>query len=268
MAQDAGAGAGAGMILRSLAFNLAFYLNLAGILVVGVPVYLMSRHQVFALAGYWSRSSLWLLRVICRTGVEFRGLDNIPKGALIIAPKHQSIWETFALLPYFDDFTFVLKRELTMIPFFGWYLWRAEQVAINRKQGSSSLSQVTRAAREIAARGRQIFIFPEGTRRPVGAPPQYKFGVAQVYGETGMACLPVALNSGLFWPRRSFLRRPGTVVVEFLPLIAPGLGKSEFLKVLAERIETATDALVAEAIARDPSSRAAAGRDGGISARN
>lgn len=241
------------LVLRSLLFNLLFYANLVGMMLVGLPTLLMERHAVYGLARYWRRSSLWLARVICGMKVEYRGEANIPAGALIIAPKHQSIWETFALVDHFDDFSFVLKRELIMIPFFGWYLKAAKQVAIDRSKGRSSLAQVSAAARRLMAENRQLFIFPEGTRRPVGAPPSYRFGVAQVYGKTGARCLPVALNSGLFWARRSFLRRPGTVVVEFLPVIEPGLDKQEFLKVLTERIETATERLVDEAIAKDPS---------------
>lgn len=240
------------LLLRSLLFNILFYANLIGLLLVGLPTLLMERHAVYGLARYWRRSSLWLARVICNMRVEYRGEANIPKGALIIAPKHQSIWETFALVDHFEDFSFVLKRELIMIPFFGWYLKAAKQVAIDRANGRSSLAQVSAAARRLMAEGRQLFIFPEGTRRPVGAPPSYRFGVAQVYAETGASCLPVALNSGLFWARRSFWRRPGTIVVEFLPLIGPGLNKQDFLRQLSDEIETATNRLVAEAVAKDP----------------
>lgn len=240
------------LLLRSLVFNILFYANLILALLIGFPALFMHRQAVYGIARYWRRSSLWLARVICGMKVEYRGEANIPKGAVIIAPKHQSIWETFALVDHFEDFSFVLKRELTLIPFFGWYLKAAKQVAIDRKAGRSAMNQVVAAARTLMAEGRQLFIFPEGTRRPVGAPPLYRFGVAQVYEETGAPCLPVALNSGLFWARRSFLRRPGTIVVEFLPVIAPGLNKQDFLKVLSERIETATNRLVDEAVAKDP----------------
>lgn len=247
------------LALRSLVFNVLFYVNLLGVMIIGLPVLFMGRHGVFAVARYWRRSSLWLASVICDMHVEYRGEQNIPKGAVIIAPKHQSIWETFALLGHVEDFSFVLKRELILIPFFGWYLKAAQQVAIDRSKGKSALAQVAAAARDLMRDGRQLFIFPEGTRRPVGAPPQYKYGVAQVYAETGAKCLPVALNSGLFWPRRSFLRWPGTIVVEFLPVIEPGLDKQEFLALLSERIETATDRLVADAVAKNPALAVARG---------
>jgi 1-acyl-sn-glycerol-3-phosphate acyltransferase len=241
------------LALRSVIFNIAFYVNLITALLLSLPLMLVGRRAVLELARYWGRSSLWLARVICGMRFEVRGLENIRPGALIVASKHQSIWETFTLPIFFDDFSYILKRELTWIPLFGWYLWRAEQVGINRGKGSSALAQVAAAARRIFADGRQLFIFPEGTRRPAGAPPAYKYGAAYVYAHAQTPCLPVALNSGLFWARRSFLRRPGVVVLSFLPIIEPGLDARSFLTRLTDDIETETNKLNAEALARDPS---------------
>ena len=241
------------LALRSVVFNIAFYLNLTVLVLVFSPILFMSRHQVFWLARLWGANSLWLLDKICGLKVEYRGMENIPQGGFIIAPKHQSVWETFALLPKFPDFCFVLKRELTWIPWFGWYTKTAEQIAINRASGSTALAQVTLFAQRYVKQGRQVFIFPEGTRRQIGSPPLYKYGVAHVYAVTGARCLPVALNAGLFWPRRSFIRRPGTVVVEFLPVIEPGLDKAEFIAVLEKCLEAVTERLIAEAVAADPS---------------
>ena len=241
------------IFIRSLLFNAAFYINLFGLMVLGLPTLLMGRHAVFAVARAWSRSSLWLLRVICNLDVEFRGTEHIPQGGFILAPKHQSVWETFALVLFVPDFSYILKRELMWIPLFGWYLARSEQIAIDRARGSTALTQATRRSCALLASGRQIFIFPEGTRRPVGAPPLYKYGVANIYGEGRAPCVPVALNSGLFWPRRTFIRRPGKVLVEFLEPIQPGLDKQAFLKVLSEKLETATNRLIDESIAQDPS---------------
>ena len=241
------------LFLRSFVFNILFYVNLTGLVLFGVPLLFMGRFGVFKLARAWAWSSLWLLDKICGMKIEIRGREKIPQGGLIIAPKHQSIWETFVLTTQMPDFSYVLKRELTWIPFFGWYLIRAEQMAIDRGSGRTALKQIATSAKAFIAQGRQVFIFPEGTRRAVDAPPQYKFGVAQIYSETGATCLPVALNAGLFWPRRSFLRKPGTVVLEFLDPIPPGLTKAAFLRELESRIETATNHLVAEARAKDPS---------------
>jgi 1-acyl-sn-glycerol-3-phosphate acyltransferase len=235
------------IFIRSALFNFLFYANTIVLMIVGFPTMIFGRRAVLSLARLWSRSSLWLLRVICGTSAEFRGVENIPKGACIIAPKHQSFWETFALVGYFDDFSYVLKRELTFIPLFGWYLLRAGQIAIDRGNAQAALRQLVAKAEALFAARRQLFIFPEGTRRAPGAPPAYKAGVAYVYDKTGVPCLPVALNAGLFWPRRRFLRFPGTIVVEFLPAIAPGMQRGAFLQELQRRIETATDRLIAEA---------------------
>ena len=243
------------IFLRSAIFNLLFYINLIALMIAGLPCMFFGRHAVFALARTWAKSSLWLLKVVCGTGAEFRGIQNIPKGGYIIAPKHQSIWETFALCLYFPDFSFILKRELTWIPVFGWYLKAAEQIAINRSTGSAALAEASQRSRDILADGRQVFIFPEGTRRPVGGKPIYKFGVAHIYSQTNVACVPVALNSGLFWPRRSFIRRPGTILVEFLEPIPAGLERGEFLRLLQDRMESASNRLNEESLAAHPELR-------------
>jgi 1-acyl-sn-glycerol-3-phosphate acyltransferase len=240
------------IFIRSALFNFLFYATMIVLMIVGLPALLFGRKAILALARTWSRFSLWLLKVVCGTSAEFRGLENIPKGACIIAPKHQSFWETFALILYFDDFAYVLKRELTFIPVFGWYLQRAGQIAINRATARTALRQLVVKAKVLFAEGRQLFLFPEGTRRAPGAPPAYKAGVAYLYEKTRVPCLPIALNSGLFWPRRSFLRFPGTIIVEFLPVIAPGMKRDAFLRKLQWRIESATDRLIAEAARKQP----------------
>jgi 1-acyl-sn-glycerol-3-phosphate acyltransferase len=202
------------------------------------------------MAELWGRTSVWMLRVVCGTKMEVRGLEYL-NGArlsdpLIIAAKHQSTWETFALLKLFEDFTFIVKRELMWVPIFGWCMWKGRMIPVDRGAGSQALTNMTNRAREEIRTGRQLIIFPEGTRRAAGAEPRYKFGVAHLYAETGVPCIPVALNSGLFWPRRKFMRWPGTIVVEFLPPIPPGLDKSEFFQRLQDDIETATARLLAE----------------------
>jgi len=234
------------IILRSLLFNLAFYLNLGVLLIGAFLALVLPRRAVLDMAKLWGRTSVWLLRVICGTRVEFRGLEKLPKGALIVAAKHQSTWETFALLRLFDDFTFIVKRELMWIPIFGWCMAKGRMIPVDRSAGSQALGAMTKRAREEIRTGRQLIIFPEGTRRPPGAAPRYKFGVAHLYAEVGVPCVPVALNSGLFWPRRAFLRLPGTIVVEFLDPIPPGLDKDVFFKRLQTDIETATARLITE----------------------
>jgi 1-acyl-sn-glycerol-3-phosphate acyltransferase len=240
------------IFLRSLVFNIVFYINLIVLMLVGVPRLFFGRFAAMAHARLWGRSSIYWLTLICGTKVEFRGLDKIPQGACIIASKHQSIFETFALLTHSPDFTYAVKRELRFIPLFGWYLTGTEQISIHRGKGAAAMAQLLRAARTAFKEGRQLLIFPEGTRRPAGAPPAYKYGVAQVYTASGVPCVPVALNAGLFWARRSFLRRPGTLVVEYLDPIAPGLDRQTFFNLLQERIETASNRLMDEAIAERP----------------
>lgn len=241
------------VLLRSFVFNVCFYVLLIVLMVLGIPVLLLRRRRIVQTwARLWARSSLVLLQLICGLKVEFRNLERVPEGAALIASKHQSFLETFALLCVVPDFTFVHKRELGRLPFFGWYLKGTEQISIDRSRRSAALNEVAKASQRIFGEGRQLIIFPEGTRQPIGAAPEYKASVAFVQAETGVTCVPVALNSGLFWPRRQFRRFPGTIVIEFLEPIAPGLRKAEFMKLLQERIETATNRLVTEACQANP----------------
>jgi len=235
------------LVLRSLAFNALFYLNLAlWLLFAASPALLLPRRALLAVARAWAHSSLWLMRVVAGTRYEISGLENIPQGGMIVASKHQSFWETFVLITICADPVIILKRELTWIPFFGWCLLKLRMIPVDRGGRARALAQVTRRARtELGDKGRQLLIFPEGTRRPPGAEPAYKFGVTHLYTELNLPCLPVALNSGLYWPRRKFLRRPGTIRLEILPPIAPGLDKTAFHTLLIEKIETASDRLLA-----------------------
>ena len=217
------------IFLRSLAFNVLFYFVLVVLIIIAIPTLAMPLPALLTVAGWWARSSIFLMRVVCNIRVEFRGVEKIPKGPLIVASKHQSMWETFALLPCFEQPIFIVKREL---------------ISVDRGAGARALKDMTRRAAAAVRSGRQLVIFPEGTRTPVGAPPRYKPGVAQVYVGSGVNCLPVALNSGLFWPRRTFRRYPGTLVVEFLDLLPPGLPRDQFLARAREVIEDATNRIV------------------------
>jgi 1-acyl-sn-glycerol-3-phosphate acyltransferase len=241
------------LAIRSIAFNVLFYVSLLALMIIGSPAMLFGRRGVFAMANAWRVTSVWLLEKICGLSVEYRGIENIPPGAVLIAAKHQSFLETFALLKYAPDFAIVLKRSLTYIPFFGLYLIVSKQIAIDRARGRAALQQIEEAAKPVLAAGRQIFIYPEGTRRPPGAPPRYKMGVTALYAANSAPCLPVALNTGLFWRRRGFLRRPGVAVIEYLPPIPPGLARDAFAARLQADIEAACDRLNAEAVKRDPS---------------
>jgi 1-acyl-sn-glycerol-3-phosphate acyltransferase len=234
------------LVIRSVAFNVLFYLNLFVHVIAALPTLLMPRGGIIAVAKFWARTNLWLLRTVCGIEAEFRGLDKIPSGPLLVSSKHQSLWETFALMPILSDPAYIMKRELMWIPLFGWYAWKASMIPVDRKKGSQALTDMNACARRELSRNRQIIIFPEGTRRPPGAEPRYKYGVVHLYAEMGVPCLPIALNSGLFWPRRSMRRYPGTIRVEVLDPIPPGLGKEAFFERLQRDVEAATARLVAE----------------------
>jgi len=233
-------------LLRSLLFNLLFYLNTLLWLTVALPTFLLPYRAIIWIAKTWGRCNLVLLRLVAGIDYEIRGREKIPHGPIIVAAKHQSAWETFALLPLFDNPFFIVKRELQWLPIFGWLMIKGRMVPVDRGAGSKALNAMTERARVELAKGRQLIIFPEGTRRPAGAEPRYKFGVAQLYAAEGVPCVPVALNSGLFWPRRSIMLHPGAVLVEVLDPIAPGLDKDAFLERLQQEIETATARLIAE----------------------
>ena len=233
--------------VRSIVFNTLFYLNTLFWMLVGLPTFLLPYRGIIAIAKMWGRSNLVLLRVVAGIDYDFRGLEKVPPGAAIIAAKHQSAWETFALLTCFDNPAFILKRELQWIPIFGWFTIKGRMVPVDRRKGTQAIPAMIERARIELARGRQLLIFPEGTRRPAGAEPRYRYGVALIYGASDVPCVPVALNSGLFWPRRSLRMRPGKVLVEILDTIPAGLQRDEFFKLLQERIEPATARLIAEA---------------------
>jgi 1-acyl-sn-glycerol-3-phosphate acyltransferase len=233
-------------LVRSVLFNLLFYLNLAVHLCAALPTLVLPRPALLHVVRLWAHTNLWLLRAVCGIKAEFRGLEKIPRGPLLVASKHQSTWETFALFPLFADPAFILKRELMWLPLFGWFAWKAGMIPVDRGARAQALAAIAARALIELARNRQIIIFPEGTRRRPGAEPAYKYGVVHLYAQTGVACLPIALNSGLFWPRRTLRRHPGTIVVECLDPIAPGLDTKDFAELLQRTIETATTRLIEE----------------------
>jgi 1-acyl-sn-glycerol-3-phosphate acyltransferase len=233
------------LALRSVAFNALFYLNLVLHIIAALPTFFLPRRVFMTIAKSWGRTSNALLTV-AGIRVEMRGLEKIPPGALLVASKHQSFWEAFTLLTLFDDPAFIVKRELMWIPFFGWLLWKADQVPVDRRAKGGAMAGMLESAHKELGRGRQIVIFPEGTRTAPGAPPAYKSGLASLYAATNAPCLPVALNAGVFWPRRKFLRYPGTIVLEVLDPIPPDLDRQVFAARVEADIEAATARLIAE----------------------
>lgn len=246
-------------VVRSALFAVAFYGATALIAIVGAPGFLLlPQRRAMSLVRLWGRVGIFLLRVVAGVRTEIRGRENIPCGKALVASKHQSMFETFALLPLLRFPSAVLKRELAQIPVFGLWTVKTGMIPVDRDKGASALRKLSTRAQAELAKGRQIIVFPEGTRRSPGAPPDYQSGIALLYKTLDVPVVPVALNSGLFWPRRSFRRYPGTIVVEFLPPIPPGLSSKTFLEALQTAIETAADRLLVEAARADPSLQLAA----------
>ncbi|MEO9168266.1 MAG: lysophospholipid acyltransferase family protein [Aestuariivirga sp.] len=235
------------IFLRSLIFNATFYVAMILFLIVFSPVLLMPRIYAIRALQLWGRSANWLMTTICRIEIEVRGQENIPPGPLLVVGKHQSIWETFALPPLFDDPCMVEKKELFYIPIYGWpYTYKFKMIGVDRSAGSKALKDLIKRGKEEIARGRQIIILPEGTRRAVGAEPDYKPGAAALYNALGVPCVAFGLNAGLFWPRRQFLRRPGKIVIEFSKPLPAGLPRKQFDKLMQETIEGITNRLISE----------------------
>lgn len=236
------------LALRSILFTAAFYLTTLIQMISYAPFYFfLPRKKAWIVPKTWARVTLFLQKYIAGTSYEIEGLENLPKGAYIIAPKHQSAWETFGLVPYLDDPSLIMKRELTWIPLFGWYMLKTGIIPIDRGSPLKAMKAVLTGAKEKTEQGRQILIFPEGTRKQPGDEPDYKPGIIAIYNELGLQVVPIAHNAGLYWPRGNFRRYPGKIRVRVLPPIEGGLNKREFLPKLIEATETACDELLVAA---------------------
>lgn len=231
--------------IRSLLFHIAYFVwNIVyPVLVFWGPIF--PQRICLTLCRVHLRGLYLLERVIM--GLDYRviGRENLPaEGSYIIAPKHQSVWETLKLHLIFGDPAIILKRELMRIPIWGWYLARIGLIPVDRGRGGKALKSMLEGARKVAAEGRPIVIFPQGTRIAPGQWSPYRYGTAKLYAELGVPIVPVALNSGVFWGKNRFLKRSGTITVEILPPIPPGLSETEILDRLADIIEPASDRLV------------------------
>lgn len=226
--------------LRSVLFFLWFASISTILSLVFVPVLALPRGATVWLARLWARATFWGLKFFAGISFDVRG--TVPRGPVLVAAKHMSMWDTLALYLVLDQPGIVLKRELLYVPFFGWFVSKAAAIPIDRSAGASALRKMSQAASRVLAEGRPVLIFPEGTRKKPGAAPDYKPGVAGLYGMLEVPCVPAALNSGVYWT--GFIKRPGTIVLEFLDPIPPGLKRAQFMTLLEKRIETATAALL------------------------
>ena len=230
--------------VRSLIFTLWLYLSMPLFAVGLSPALLMPHGVAIAVIKLWARFVLFGLRWIAGVKVEVRGLEHRPTGPALIAAKHQGMLDVIAPFAFLDDACFVMKKELMPLPFFGWFAWKTKMIAVDRAAHAKALKDMVRQTRARLAEGRQILIFPEGTRTTPGEPADYKPGVAAIYRDVDAPCWPVATNSGVHWPAHGFKRYPGTVVFEFLPPIPAGLKRAAFMAELESRIETASTALL------------------------
>lgn len=236
------------MTLRSLIFIIYIYLTMTILAFVCLPFIIFSRRVAVETVRFWIKSTRIALRVLCGITTEIRGVENIPEGPLIWASKHQSMYDAFVPWLVLDHPAIIIKKELLWYPVFGWYAWRTDMIAINRSGGSSTLRKMIEASRKRMTEGRQLLIFPEGTRQLPGAPPKYRPGVFGMYDELDVPIVPVATNIGLCWPRRGIKRRPGKVVIEILPVIENGMQKKPFMQKLEHDIETACERLLDEGL--------------------
>jgi 1-acyl-sn-glycerol-3-phosphate acyltransferase len=241
-----------GVALRSAVFNLAFYLVTALMMLLGVWLLIGPRSWAMTGLRWHGLVCLWLLRVICGTRYEVRGREHIPAGSCLVVAKHQSAWDTFALIPLFRDPAIVLKAELTRIPLYGWFCIKFEHILVRRDRAAAALKAMLADAKARSDAGREVVIFAEGTRRPPGAEPDYKPGYVALYDALEVPLIPLALNSGLYWPRKSLTRYPGTIIVEILPPIPAGRPRAQIRREVETAIEQASWRLIAEA-AREPS---------------
>ncbi len=235
------------LYLRSLVFYPVLYVTWAVFLVLGSWLLLAPRSWAMEALALHGDVTVWLLRVMCGTKMEVRGHEKLLPGPVILAAKHQAAWDTFAIISLMHDPAMVMKAELLAVPIYGRFCRKFELIPVQRELGPAALRQMVREARARATQNREIVIFPEGTRTPPGDAPDYKPGIIFLYQDLKVPVCPLALNSGMFWPRHSFLRYPGTIVAEFLDPIPPGLPRQEFMERLQSAIERASNELCLEA---------------------
>jgi len=231
--------------LRSIAFSIAFPLW-TGICCIALAFGpLLPRKGALQMALLWVRSVAWVERHVLGLHYRVIGLENLPAhGSFIVAAKHQSTFETMKLHMLLNDPAIVLKKELLKIPIWGPYLKSTGMIPIDRGAGRKAVGPMIEASQKAKEEGRPIVIFPQGTRIPVGVKRSYKAGVATLYKNLDLPILPLALNSGLFWPKHG-RKYGGTVTFSFLPPIEPGLEPESALSLLEQRLESETDRLVA-----------------------
>lgn len=240
-------------ILRSGLYQVFFLSWTLGLCISYLPMLaLASRRRMQMAATFWLAGAHVMQRLLLGLSFEIRGREILPAGPALIVAKHQSAWDTMIFHHLVGDPAFILKKELLSLPFIGWYLRKTGQVPIDRQAGVKALKLMVEGAKQAISEGRKVIIFPEGHRYPPGVAGEYHSGVAMLYAALEVPLIPVALNSGMFWERNAFLRRPGRITLEILPAMPTGLDRRELMSELKNRIESTTRALEAEAVAGHP----------------
>ena len=232
------------ILLRSILFNLWLWLSMPVFAIGLSPALLMPHRYAMAVIRLWAHTVLFGLRWLAGIKVVVTGLEYRPTGAALLAGKHQGMLDIVAPFTFLDDPCFVLKKELMPLPFFGWFAWKTKMIAVDRAAHSKALKDMVRQTRVRLTEGRQILIFPEGTRTQPGQPGDYKPGVAAIYRDLDAPCHLMATDSGRCWPAKGFIYRPGVVTFAFLPPLPAGLKRAEFMARLEAEIETASMGLL------------------------
>lgn len=236
--------------IRTAVFYLVFLGQTVILAILAGTVGILAGRTPFgwAIARFWCWSNVLYLRVLTGMGTRVEGAENIPEGGCIIASKHQSDWDIFAIFPHTGRPAYIAKKELMRIPFFGWAAHSLDCIEIDRQKGAQAIPAMIEQARAAIGRGCRIVIYPEGTRKAVLAPAEYRQGIVRLYTELNVPVVPVALNSGLFWGRNSLVIWPGTAQARFLPPIEPGLDPETFRTRLHDVIEAESNRLTLAAM--------------------
>ncbi|PIW31054.1 MAG: 1-acyl-sn-glycerol-3-phosphate acyltransferase [Rhodospirillales bacterium CG15_BIG_FIL_POST_REV_8_21_14_020_66_15] len=240
------------ILLRSILFGALFFPWTALCSLMVAVALVFPRKVTQTNVKVWGIGVRFLLKWVVGLGWRVEGLENVPPGPCVIAAKHQSAWDTMVFHALLPDPVYVVKKELTRIPFWGWGFYKAGCVVVDRKAGAKALKHLVQGVQVALARGSQVVIFPEGTRTAPDQRLDYHPGIAAVYRDANVPVVPVALDSGLFWGRRAALKYPGEITIKFMEPILPGLDRREFLALLQDRVEGESARLMAEKRARFP----------------
>lgn len=230
--------------IRCFIFNVLYTAWAMISSLIFAPLFFISREASLRSGAPWAKFTLLMARLILGITYEVRGKQYITNEPVIYASKHQSAWDTMIFLVLLKRPCYVLKRSLLRIPLWGWYLWRMGMIAIDRDGSTATMKQMLRDGKERIAEGRTIVIFPEGTRMKPGSAPQYHPGIIALYKQLDVPVVPVALNSGVYWGKDAFFKKPGKIIISFLPPIPAGLKKGEFSNQLQLAIETESNQLL------------------------